>query len=32
MLLGTVIDLAAGSAPENLWSDHALLFAPSPSS
>ena len=27
MLLGTVIDLAAGSAPENLWSDHALLFA-----
>jgi hypothetical protein len=26
MLLGTVIDLAAGSSPETLWSDHALLF------
>jgi ATP-binding cassette subfamily B protein len=26
MLLGTVIDLAAGSSPETLWSDHWLLF------
>ena len=26
ILLGTVIDLAAGSSPETLWSDHALLF------
>ncbi|TNC74284.1 ABC transporter ATP-binding protein [Rubellimicrobium roseum] len=26
MLLGTVIDLASGSSPDRLWSDHTLLF------
>ena len=27
MLLGTVIDLAAGTPPETLWSEHLVLFA-----